>query len=412
MTPILPDEEITQLADRFVSPGGEGREQLARDPFPFLARLRETAPVYRTSEGTWLVTSYAATRELLTGEGWLREDPTPEGELDLATRVFRRSIPFRDPPAHTRLRRAAVGMFTPRAVAAIREGVARRVNEAIEEILPPERFDFRQLAYRIPLMVISDLLGLPRDEVTDFETWATTLLHLGDAQVSDGVADRLRSAEAAATEAAGYFGQIIADRRRSPGDDIISTLVAAETKYDLTAEEIAAMCIIIHIGGHATTTDLLTNGVYRLLTHPAEWKRLKEDPELVPTAVEEFLRYDPPVFVALPRIAAREQEVSGTTIPEGAWVYAVLGAANRDPSVFENADRFDITRADNRHVAFAGGAHFCLGAHLARVEAQETLKAVVRQPRSLELAVPDSGVEWVDSFLHRGTTALPVAWTD
>ncbi|GAA1867221.1 cytochrome P450 [Pseudonocardia ailaonensis] len=403
--------ENVELADLdgevrlFLTAGAPGRSGLARDPYPFLEALRTRGPVHRVSADTWLATGHDAADELLRGTGWLRETPGAD-TFTLAERVFRRSIPFRDPPDHTRLRKAVAPMFGARAMARLEQQVVLRVEELFAEAREREVFDFRDLAYRLPVLVIGDVLGLPPDDVTRFDTWAETLLHLGDVQVGGASAELLATADEAARSAMSYFDEVIAERRRAPGDDVVSYLVRPES--GLTPEEVVGSCVILHIGGHATTTDALTNGMFRLLEHPEQYAALRADPGLATSAAEEFLRYDPPVFVSLPRFAERPRTLAGHRIEEGERVHVVFGAVNRDPARFADPARFDLRRPVG-HMAFAAGIHFCVGAALARLEMRIALDALARLP---ELAPAGSlhDVVWADSFLHRGTTALPVRW--
>jgi cytochrome P450 len=299
-------------------------------------------------------------------------------------------------------------MFTPRALADLRDRVVTMTRQLIRDRRGQVAFDFKNLAHWLPIMVIGDLLGLPVDEVTDFDAWSTTMLAISERGASAGT---LRAAEQAARTAVDKFEAVCAQREVRPGTDVVSRLMAARPQGGrLTLEEIVAMCVLLHSAGHSTATDLFTSGIYHLLREPGAQQALRADPALVPGAVEEFLRYEPPVFVALPRRAPRPMQVGDHTIGTGELVYAIIGAANRDPQVFDEPDCFDVTRVDNQNLSFARGIHFCLGAHLARLEVQVAVELLVTEFPPLELAVEPADLEWEPSFIHRGLVSLPVTW--
>jgi cytochrome P450 len=209
-----------------------------------------------------------------------------------------------------------------------------------------------------------------------------------------------------------YFEALLKEKRASPGEDITSMLLAASESDEapLTTEEIVATLIILHVGGHSTTTDAISTGQYNLFRHPMAQDRLRADPRLVERAVEEMLRFDPPVTVGIPRIAPVDFELCGVTIPRGDHVYPVLAAANRDPDRFTEPNAFNIEREDNDHLSFSKGIHFCIGAPLGRQEAHEAFTLLATQYPQLEPAAPLDELEWQDSLPHRGLTTLPVRW--
>lgn len=291
-----------------------------------------------------------------------------------------------------------------------RETITATARELLAGVGDDETFDFASgPAYQLPVSVIARLMGLPPEDFAQFRNWPEALIFLDENPLATG--HDLDHVNEIANVALDYFTDVIAQRRQRPGEDLISQLILAEGGPSaLTDEEIVAMCVILHIGGHHTTSTLLANGIFHLTREPATFEALRADPELVGNAVEEMLRYEPPVATAIARHTMSDLEVGGVTIPAGQTVLALLGAAGRDPRVTYDPHRFDITRPNPRHLAFATGNHACIGLNVARMEATEFLRVLVTEFSPLELAVPHSDVAWTDSFMHRGPLSLPVTW--
>jgi cytochrome P450 len=340
-----------------------------------------------------------------------QESQTPE-----EFRLFSRSILSLDPPDHTRLRKLVQPSFTGRGIQALRGtiqqvaddllGQAERGAAGRGEEAPDRRMDLiEDFAYPFPVTVISDMLGIPREDRETIRGWTENLLRV----------DRLRGQEVDEEVRAGlrefmdYLRNLFERKRRTPTDDMISRLVHAEEDGDvLDEDEVLATVFLMFLAGHVTTVNLVGNGVVALLTHPDQLAKLKADPELAKGVVEETLRYWGPVDFIGRRIAKEDVELSGTVIPTGEQATVSLASANRDPERFANPDVFDISRADaNRHVAFGKGIHVCLGAPLARVEGQVAFDTLFRRFPELRLAVPIEEVRWGTSFL-RGFARLPV----
>jgi cytochrome P450 len=262
----------------------------------------------------------------------------------------------------------------------------------------------------LPIRLIFELLGIPDERREDFLDWAATVRELQEH--GRRTVDDLLRADQKARDCLELFESLARERGERPGEDIVSmlTAAAAEDSEPLSHEEFTAMLVILHVGGHSTTTDVIATGLHTLLNNPDQDRALRADPSLTPRAVEEMVRYEPPVTVATPRSASEDVVLGGTTIPAGESVYAVVSAANRDPETFADPDRFDIARTEGRHLSFAVGRHFCLGAHLGRQEAQEAFHLLLTEFPALELAEPADSLEWQDSFPHRGLELLPVRW--
>jgi pimeloyl-[acyl-carrier protein] synthase len=313
---------------------------------------------------------------------------------------------FRDPPDHTRLRGLVNKAFTPRMV----ERLAPRIRKLAEELLDARAARggmdaIADFAAPLPLLVIAELLGVPTEDRERLKRWSDDLAIMLDGTVA---LQFLGSAVQAAVEFDGYLRQRIAERRRAPRDDLLSELVAAQERGEaLSEDEIVGSTILLLGAGHETTTNLIGNGILCLLRHPEQLARLRGDAGLLPSAVEEFLRYESPVQ-ATSRIFPRDEvEVGGVAIPKGEEIGLFLGAANRDPEVFPDPERFDVGRRDNRHLSFGLGIHFCLGAGLARLEGRVAFEALLERAPGLR-AAEESEPVWRPGFLFRGVEALPV----
>jgi hypothetical protein len=309
-----------------------------------------------------------------------------------------------DPPRHTRLRRLVNKAFTPRMVARLRPRIEALVDELLEGSGRCGEMDvIRDLAYPLPVIVIAEMLGLPPADRDRLKRWSDDLSALVDPLQASGGLVRLEQTFAEVTE---YFGQVFAARRAAPQDDLISALVAAEDGGDTLGElELLALSMLILGAGHETTTNLIGNAVVALLRHPRERRRLQDDPALLPTAVEEFLRWDSPVQLT-DRVVGEDCEIAGRRVRKGSMVVALLGAANRDPAVFADPDALDLGRADNPHLSFGHGVHFCLGAALARLETEAAIGALLR--RFPAFTGDPHPTCYRRSMVLRGVTALPL----
>jgi len=384
------------------------------DPYPLYRRLRTEAPVHWDPFlHAWVVTRYADVVVVLHRFSADRT-PTPEQlaamgleELTPVARVMVRQMLFLDPPAHTRIRGLAAQAFTPRRVAALRAHIQEIADRLVEAARPRGRMDvIADLAAPLPAIVTAEMLGVPVEDHALLKGWSADFAEiLGNFQHNpDRAARVLRATE----EMTDYFRAAIAEQRRRPREGLIGSLMAAEIDGDrFTEDEIIANVIITMVGGQETTTNLIGNGVLTLLRYPGELRRLRDDLSLVPSAVEELLRYESPSQHTA-RLAPDDVELGGRRIRRRQAVIAVMGAANRDPERFPDPDRLDLARTDNRHLAFGWAAHFCFGAPLARVEGQVALETIVRRLPDLRL-LPEP-LAWRTNLGLRGLTALPVAF--
>jgi cytochrome P450 len=312
---------------------------------------------------------------------------------------------FQDPPERSRLRRLAAHAFVPRAIAGLEDYVRQTVAETLARLDGKDQLDIiRDLGFPVPSRVIAHMLGVAPDRVDDFERWSHDIFAvpslLGDPD------EKVATAYIALDSMAAYFRELIGERRARPADDLLTLLVQAEEDGSVLSEhELIANCALLLIAGHETTTNLIGNATLALLRNPAELDRLRAEPALEASAVEEFLRYDG-ASAAIARQATEDVELSGGVVPAGQVVLAVLISANRDPAVFDDPDRLDVGRGDTRHLGFGGGPHACLGAALARMETRIALSALLARYPRLELAAdPPPIVGWT----VRGVTSLPVA---
>ncbi len=388
------------------------------DPYPFYARLRQEAPVHQTPLGSWAISRYADCAAVLKDQRWSSDlrnvdayrMAVEQGLIDPDQEILNRTPPFlvRDPPDHTRLRGLVSKAFTPKVVEGQRPHIQQLVDSLID--LAAERGSLEvieELAYPLPVTVICELLGVPPEDHETFKEWSRELSRGLDpaAFLDPDKVDRRRQAGNAFAD---YFRALIEERRTRPGDDLLSALIAAEESGErLTGEELVATCIFLLAAGHETTVNLIGNGTLALLRHPDQLELLRDDPSLARSAVEELLRYDAPVQMAI-RTTVQDMEIGGATVRRGQQVALLLGSANRDPDQFPDPDRLDLTRADNHHLAFGFGLHFCLGAPLARVEGEIAFATLVRRLHGLELRT--EALEYKENIVLRGLAALPVGF--
>ncbi|MEV4535923.1 cytochrome P450 [Asanoa sp. NPDC049518] len=380
-------------------------------PTPRLAELRANRPVaevtLRDGSTGWLVTRYADVRQVLIDPRFSRAAAASSSASDTGlAMVATDSILGMDPPEHTRLRRLVAGAFTARRVEELRPKVAALVDALLTDLAAkPRPVDLvEHFSLPLPVRVICELLGVPPEDQHVFHAWSDTIL-------SDAGADPAEI-RAAMGNLAVYFGKLIADKRATPADDLMTALIAARDDQDrLTEKELVNLGFGLLIAGHETTANQINMFLLTLLHFPEEYERLAASPELVPRAVEELMR-----FVqlgegsGLPRVTTEAVELSGVTIPAGAVVMTSMVAANRDESVFTDADRLDLTREITQHLGFGAGAHHCLGAQLARMELQEALRGLLRHLPGLRIAVPDTELRFKTGMIVRSLRTLPVTW--
>lgn len=376
-----------------------------RDPYLLFARLREQGPVHHVSlpdgERAWIVTRYDDVRKGLA-------DPRLSLDKRHATNYQGFRLPpaldanllNMDPPDHTRLRRLVTTAFTPRRVEGLRPRIQQITDGLLDTIAGNGQADLvASLAEPLPITVISELLGVPVDDRADLRAWTNEMLA--------GTA----GARAAVANIVGLLVRLIRDRRRDPGDDLLSSMITARDDDDrLTEDELTSLAFLILFAGYENTVNLLSNGALALLRQPDQLAALRADPTRIGAAVEELLRHQTPAPVALRRFPVEEVRIGGVTIPAGETVLLAVASANRDPAHFTDPDELRLDRAEATHLSLGHGIHYCLGAGLARLEATIALGTLVRRFPGLRLAVPAEELSWLPSYRTRSLLRLPVSY--
>jgi cytochrome P450 len=388
------------------------------DPYGTLAALREAAPVhYDERLDRWLVTRHehvrASLRDRRLGRNFrhlAREAGFKAESLDPHWQAFwdveRWSLLFIEPPEHTRIRKLVAAAFTPRAVESLREPSQALARQLLDTCLERSHFDLLyDFAQPYSITLICKLLGIPTDRHRDLLDWSHRHVKMYE---FDTTAEQAASATRAAAEFRGYVLDLIAERRRSPREDMVSGLVEARVGGGrLSDDEIVSTVVVLLNAGHEATVNTLGNGLAALLHNPAEWQRLVEGEVAAQAAIEELIRYDPPLQLFERWVLEDGVEIAGTPIPRGEVISMLFGSANRDPRVFEHADRLDVGRPNAvEHVGFGGGIHVCIGAPLARIELEASLRTIIERAPGLELVAEP---ERVPAFVIRGYQAVEVA---
>jgi len=383
-----------------------------RDPAPVYARARRERPVHRHA-GLPIVSIFRyddIQSVLRDAETWSSQFPPPPG-VD-AARMPPRSMLGQDPPSHTRLRSLVSQAFTPRIVRRLEPRMHAVAAELMTAAVARGEVDFvAAMTYPLPVVVIAEIIGVPIEDRDQFKHWSDiAVAGLGSGLFAPPDMARLQQLEGILREMGTYFSRLADDRRGAPREDLLTGLVQAEVEGSkLSHAEMITMLVLLLVAGNETTTTLIGNAVVELLAHPAELARLRADPALLPSAIDEVLRFSSPVQLD-PRRATRRVELRGEVIEAGQIVVSWLGSANRDEAVFADGERFDIARVDNRHLAFGFGPHFCLGANLARLEAQAALGALLAATREFALASA-APLPLHPSLVFKGVTELPLRLT-
>ena len=372
-----------------------------------LAPLREQWPVVRSTAGVVEILRYEHGEPLLRDprmrqalHGMLANQGITDGPLYEWWQLIMNN---HDVPSHTRLRSLVGRAFTPKQVERVRPRVQAIANELVDELLDHERADVQAtFCHQLPLVVLCEMLGLPPEDHGVVERWTTTVALAFSAVIPPST---VRDIERAVVDFNAYTEDLIERRRAAPGDDLLSALVLAEESGDrLTHDELRALIINLLFAGHDTTKSLLSIAIWLLMTHPDQLALLRADPSLLVAAVEEISRYETPIS-GIPRVPAEDITVAGVSIPAGSYITVSVPSANRDPRRFEEPDRFDITRTDNRHLTFGFGIHHCVGAAVARAEVQEALRVLVSRAELEPLVTEPT---WVPFAAARRFEALPI----
>jgi cytochrome P450 len=384
------------------------------DPYPQYAALREAGAVIKLPFGGWMVTRYEAVDRVLRSSAFRTprgyrdaDDPTgpprfdPAGKLSLHRRLW---LLFQSGDGHARLRKLIMKVFTPRAVRTLAPSIEALVGELLAPALDRGAMEVIQdLAYPLPATVICELLGVPAADRDLNRKWAAAVATTIEPLCSDA---QVKAAEAAMPAWDAYIRELLAARRRAPGEALLDAMLAVEEDGTrLSEDEVAANATFLFLAGHETTTNLIGNGLYALLRHPDQLAKLRAEPALTEHAIEELLRFDSPVQMAS-RVALEPIELEGVTLEREVPIMVALGCANHDPRRFERPDELDVARADPKPLSFGGGAHYCVGAALARLESKYAFEQLVTRTRSIELAAEQ--VTWRPSLSLRGLAALPI----
>ncbi len=391
--------------------------EFLQDPYPFYRKFLCDGGPRRVEgrPGMWAMSRYAEcssyirdprlsarrSRFLLTVL-----PPEQRAEFSSLAHLMEMMMLFFDAPEHTRLRKLMNKGFAPAAVDCLRPRIQGIVDALLAPLEGKSEFDIvKDVAYALPVRVISEMLGVPEELQAQFIAWSDHIaVFIGNIHRT---LEQTRAAQAAATGLTDYFREAVAKRRRQKSDDLISLLIDIEEDGDvLTEEELYAQCVMLLLAGHETTRNLIGNGVYTLLRHPEAVARLREQPEMIRTAVEELLRYESPIQYTA-RIVKEEMEFDGVRVRPGELLLFMLGAANRDPRQFEAPDELDLKRLNNSHLAFGAGAHFCIGNQMARLEGQAAISRLLETFPRMRLLSPRP--EWAPNFDFRGLKSLPVA---
>ena len=386
--------------------------EVLANPYPLFAQLRSEDPVHWDPYlHSWVVTRYTDVVTVLR-EFSASRTPTPEqlsamglSRLNPLARVMVKQMLFLDPPSHSRIRGLAACAFTPQRVAALKTRIQQLTDSLLDAVEPSGRMDvIADLGEPLPAIITAELLGVSGEHARTLKVWSANFAEmLGNFQHNpDRIPSMLETIENLTT----FFQKAVQEQKQNPRPGLIHSLIKAEVDGDrLADDEIVANCIITMVGGLETTTNLIGNGILTLLRHPGQIERLRANPDIIAPAVEELLRYESPSQHTA-RLAPEDVELGGKKIRKRQAVIAVMAAGNRDPERFPDPDRVDLTREDNRHLAFGWAAHFCFGAPLARIEGQIAIGTLLR--RFPNLTLEGGPVTWRKNLGLRGLTALPI----
>ena len=390
-------------------------EAIRKNPFPLYEALQEHDPVHWSPAiRSWIITRYDDVRQVALSPTMSSDRLRPFYEaqrddrreiLSGVMRYLNEWLVFKAPPEHTRLRKMMNGVFSMQMVQSLAPQIRRTVDDLYGQLPHGQPFDFMQeVAFLLPAYVILDMMGVPRADFRMIKEWSDNLrLFIGTSRADE---DKYRKARSGADQMSAYFRSLIAQRRGRLSDDVISNMLQAQDdRGGLSEDELIAMCMLVLFGGHETTANLLGSAVVAMLEYPEQQQLLRDKPELIDSAVEEFLRYDGPSN-SIARVVAVDHELHGKALRAGDRVFAMINAANRDPRRFERPHVLNIERSPNRHLTFGQGLHFCLGAPLARLEAKACLGALVS---GFSWMRPGPGeVHWIDALVMRGPSSLPL----
>jgi cytochrome P450 len=388
------------------------------NPYSVFTQMRSNAPIQKiTMPGgyeTWFITSYAVADNALRNPHFVKDISNVLSPAELEERfpnrqgsqMFSHHMLSFDPPSHTRLRSLVNLTFTPRLVEHWRTRIQAITDELLDAIQDQKEVDLLEtFAFPLPIIVISEMLGVSSADRNQFRIWSNMILDAtGNPAAFSDLREELGKFHA-------YVRNLVEEKRQHPAEDLLSQLIATETSGDKLSEgELVSMVFLLIVAGHETTVNLIGNGVLALLSNPSQLEKLKQDPTLIKTAIEEFLRYRSPVMTSTTRWAREDITFEGQQIKRGEQVLAILAAANHDPNVFDDPEELDISRPENRHLAFGKGIHYCLGAPLARLEGQIAITTLLKRQPNIHLSVDPQNLLWRPGLLILGLSNLPVAF--
>lgn len=383
--------------------------------------LRSTAPIQKITMDDdfpiWLISTFEDVTSVLRDPRFIKspdnlrtsnnESLKGKSDRNTSTYILRRGhMLAKDPPDHTRLRDFAKKAFSPKIIAEMRFRIQQITDELIDQICNKKQIDFiDDFAYKLPIIVIAEMLGLPVEDREKLRNWSVVLIETQVTEKNKKLIDE--NAEAFSD----YLKNIFTLRRKEPDNNLISAFLKLEEADDhMTEDELYAAIFLLIIAGHETTVNLISNGMHALLCHPEQLKLLKNNPELIHSAVEEMLRYNGPILTSTMRLAAEDINIKGITIKKGDGILVLLSSANQDETKFDDSLRFDITRKNNKHLAFGYGIHFCIGAPLARLECEIAINTILSRLPNLKLDVDSNPLEWRVSNTIRGLKSFPIVF--
>lgn len=407
---------MQQVQERIIQPD-IASPQFRANPYPFYARLRAEAPVYRVKlsrrESAWMVTRYNDVLTVLKDDRFGKDrfkvmTPDQQAKMPWIPGIIKplsRNMLDLDPPDHTRLRGLVHKVFSPRLIEQLRNRVQTLCDQLLDAAQRRGRMDLiHDYALPLPITIIAEMLGVPAQDRAKFHRWSSSIVSVSSNS------EMLRVLPPTFLFMR-YLRKFFKQRRAQPGDDLTTALIQAEESGDrLSEDELLAMVMLLLIAGHETTVNLIASGTLALLQHPEQKQMLCDDPGLIKPAIEELLRYTSPVDTATDRFAREDLTLAGVRIGRGEQILAVLGSANRDEEQFTNPDTLDITREPNRHLGFGQGIHYCLGAPLARLEGQIAINTLLHRLPNLRLAAAPEQLRWRRGLIIRGLEKLPVAF--
>jgi cytochrome P450 len=394
-------------------------QETIRNPSVFYAHLRAQEPLISIDDflgkgKAWIITNYDDALALLKDprftKDW-RKVLQPAGDKPISSSenlflILMQNMITVDPPDHTRLRGLVSKAFTPRMIEQLRPRIQQITDELLDAVQERGAMDLiNDFAYPLPITVISEMLGIPVADRHQFRTWTQAMLNTGEQSQQEAIMG------SSIAEFVQYIRTFLDEKRVRPGNDMTSSLVQAEENGDMLSEnELISMIFLLIVAGHETTVNLIGNGTLALLQHPDQLRRIQLDPALIPSAIEELLRYTAPVNLSDERWASEDISMHGQVIRKGEIVYASLIGANTDPQQFHDPEMLDVTRRENQHLAFGKGIHYCLGAPLARLEGQIAFATLIKRLPDLRLATDPAQLTWNNNPMLRGLRSLPVTF--